>query len=138
MCLSQTIKAFEESNRMYAIPAETASQGQPFEKENLPGPGTCYLVSCISNSSAPSLAGAKSRDLEQCMSGFFCSQKACSRIDAKLTDVSTDALQTQVGSKDGQQLFIRENDGSVTAHLWSSSTSQWNLVCIIIGYWRPT
>lgn len=24
---------------MYAIPAETASQNMPFEKENLPGPG---------------------------------------------------------------------------------------------------
>lgn len=39
-----------------------------------------------------------------------------------------EALQTQVGQRDGQQLFIRENDGSVTAHLWSASTSQWNLV----------
>ena len=27
---------------MYAIPAETASQGQPFQKENLPGPGQSY------------------------------------------------------------------------------------------------
>lgn len=35
----QTVASFEESNRMYAIPAETASQGQPFQKENLPGPG---------------------------------------------------------------------------------------------------
>ena len=26
---------------MYAIPAETVSQGQPFQKENLPGPGKC-------------------------------------------------------------------------------------------------
>ena len=37
----ETIKSFEESNRMYAIPAETASQGQPFQTENLPGPGMC-------------------------------------------------------------------------------------------------
>ena len=36
---AQTIAAFEESNRMYAIPAETAAQGEPFQKENLPGPG---------------------------------------------------------------------------------------------------
>jgi hypothetical protein len=27
---------------MYAIPAETAAQGQPFQKENLPGPGKCW------------------------------------------------------------------------------------------------
>ncbi|KAF2163364.1 hypothetical protein M409DRAFT_57644 [Zasmidium cellare ATCC 36951] len=79
---AETIKSFEESNRMYAIPAETASQGQPFEKENLPGP---------------------------------------------------DALQTQVGSKDGQQLFIREHDGSVTAHLWSTSTNQWNLIGTVVS-----
>lgn len=31
---------------MYAIPAETASQSQPFQKENLPGPGKhCQQVS---------------------------------------------------------------------------------------------
>lgn len=36
---AQTIASFEESNRMYAIPAETATQGEPFQKENLPGPG---------------------------------------------------------------------------------------------------
>jgi phospholipase A-2-activating protein len=35
----QTLNSFEESIRMYAIPAETASQNMPFEKENLPGPG---------------------------------------------------------------------------------------------------
>jgi phospholipase A-2-activating protein len=35
----QTLKEFDERNRMYAIPAETATQGQPFEKEDLPGPG---------------------------------------------------------------------------------------------------
>lgn len=29
---------------MYAIPAETATQGQPFEKENLPGPGKLPFV----------------------------------------------------------------------------------------------
>lgn len=40
----------------------------------------------------------------------------------------TEALQTKTGQKDGQQLLIRENDGSVTAHLWSASTGQWNLV----------
>lgn len=62
---------------MYAIPAETASQNMPFEKENLPGP---------------------------------------------------EALQTKTGERDGQQLFIRENDNSVTAHLWSSSRGQWDLV----------
>ncbi|KAK5170574.1 WD repeat protein Lub1 [Saxophila tyrrhenica] len=77
----ETIKSFEESNRMYAIPAETASQGLPFQKENLPGP---------------------------------------------------EALQTQVGQRDGQQLFVRENDGSVTAHLWSLSTSQWDLVGTVV------
>ena len=41
MCL-QAVQSFEESNKMYAIPAETASQGQPFQKENLPGPGKFY------------------------------------------------------------------------------------------------
>lgn len=45
-----------------------------------------------------------------------------------LTPFPTDALQTQVGERDGQQLFIRENDGRVTAHLWAASTGQWNLV----------
>ena len=50
----------------------------------------------------------------------------------------TEALQAQVGQRDGQQLFIRENDGSVTAHLWSSSTSQWNLVSfkVVLGILR--
>lgn len=38
----QTLKSFDDSNRMYAIPAETASQGQPFQKENLPGPGKLH------------------------------------------------------------------------------------------------
>jgi len=76
------IQAFEESNQMYAIPAETAAQGQPFEKENLPGP---------------------------------------------------EALRTQVGQKDGQQLFIRESDGNVTAHLWSASSSRWNLVGTVVA-----
>ncbi|KAK0825060.1 WD repeat protein Lub1 [Friedmanniomyces endolithicus] len=79
---AETIQSFDETNRMYAIPAETASQGQPFQKENLPEP---------------------------------------------------DALQTQVGSRDGQQLFIKENDGSVTAHLWSISTSQWNLIGTVVS-----
>ena len=37
--LMQVIKSFEESIRMYAIPAETASQNMPFKKEDLPGPG---------------------------------------------------------------------------------------------------
>lgn len=79
---AETIKSFEDSNRTYAIPAETASQGLPFEKENLPGP---------------------------------------------------EALQTEVGQRDGQQLFVRENDGSVTAHLWSISTSQWDLVGTVVS-----
>ena len=79
---SETIAAFDELNRMYAIPAETATQGQPFQKENLPGP---------------------------------------------------EALQTQVGQKEGQQLFIRENDGSVTAHLWSNASSQWNLIGTVVS-----
>ncbi|KAK5135599.1 hypothetical protein LTR08_005079 [Meristemomyces frigidus] len=78
---AETLHSFEERNKMYAIPAETASQGQPFQKENLPGP---------------------------------------------------EALQTQVGQRDGQQLFVRENDGSVTAHLWSDSTSQWNLIGTVV------
>ncbi|KAF2485090.1 WD40-repeat-containing domain protein [Neohortaea acidophila] len=77
-----TIAAFDETNRMYAIPAETASQGEPFQKENLPGP---------------------------------------------------EALQSQVGHKDGQQLFIRENDGSVTAHLWSMSSSRWDLIGTVVS-----
>lgn len=36
-----------------------------------------------------------------------------------------------MGERDGQQLFIRENDDSVTAHLWASSTAQWNLVRMV-------
>ncbi|KAK5123683.1 hypothetical protein LTR85_002319 [Meristemomyces frigidus] len=79
---TETVRSFEESNKMYAIPAETASQGQPFQKENLPGP---------------------------------------------------EALQTQTGQRDGQQLFVRENDGSVTAHLWSASTGQWNLIGTVVS-----
>lgn len=78
----ESVAAFEESNRMYAIPAETASQGEPFQKENLPGP---------------------------------------------------EALQSHVGHKDGQQLFIRENDGSVTAHLWSMSSSRWDLIGTVVS-----
>ena len=39
----QTIKSFDESIRMYAIPAETASQNMPFKKEDLPGPGKLIL-----------------------------------------------------------------------------------------------
>jgi hypothetical protein len=46
------------------------------------------------------------------------------------TNIITEALQTQNGDRDGQQLFIRENDNSVTAHLWSSSRGQWDLVRI--------
>ncbi|KAF2768377.1 PFU-domain-containing protein [Teratosphaeria nubilosa] len=79
---AETLKAFDEQNRMYAIPVETATQGQPFQKENLPGP---------------------------------------------------DALHTQVGQRDGQQLFIRENNGDVTAHLWSASTGQWNLIGTVVS-----
>ncbi|RMY45821.1 hypothetical protein D0865_09675 [Hortaea werneckii] len=79
---AEAVQSFEESNKMYAIPAETASQGQPFQKENLPGP---------------------------------------------------DALQTRTGERDGQQLFIRENSGDVTAHLWSASTNQWNLIGTVVA-----
>lgn len=32
---------------MYAIPAETASQNMPFEKEDLPGPGKPFLLSFL-------------------------------------------------------------------------------------------
>lgn len=81
---------------MYAIPAETASQNMPFEKENLPGPGKQYVR-------------------------FLCIFPANKLVIA-------DALQTKTGERDGQQLFIRENDNSVTAHLWSSSRGQWDLV----------
>ncbi len=42
-------------------------------------------------------------------------------------------MQTQIGERDGQQLFVRENDGSVTAHLWSVSTSQWDLVGTVVS-----
>ena len=44
---SQAIIAFDETNRMYAIPAETASQGQPFQKENLPGPGKSFTTTIV-------------------------------------------------------------------------------------------
>ncbi len=47
--------------------------------------------------------------------------------------MSADALKTQVGQRDGQQLFVREDDGSVTAHLWSASTSQWDLVGTVVA-----
>lgn len=79
---AEAIKSFEESNKMYAIPAETASQNMPFEKENLPGP---------------------------------------------------EALQSKTGERDGQQLFIREQDGSVTAHLWSTSRGQWDLIGTVVS-----
>lgn len=79
---AEAIKDLEDTNKMYAIPAETASQDMPFQKENLPGP---------------------------------------------------EALQTQTGQKDGQQLFIRELDGSVTAHLWSSSRGQWDLIGTVVS-----
>ncbi|WPH05108.1 PFU-domain-containing protein [Acrodontium crateriforme] len=77
-----TLKAFDDTNGMYAIPAETAAQGEQFNTENLPGP---------------------------------------------------EALQSKVGERDGQQLFIKEANGSVTAHLWSASTSQWNLIGTVVS-----
>jgi phospholipase A-2-activating protein len=46
----ETLKEFDERNRMYAIPAETATQGQPFEKENLPGPGKCIISAACKES----------------------------------------------------------------------------------------
>ncbi|KAK2850608.1 hypothetical protein FQN49_005497 [Arthroderma sp. PD_2] len=36
-----------------------------------------------------------------------------------------DFLKQKSGTKDGQVQMIREEDGSVTAHTWSSATSQW-------------
>lgn len=46
--VQQSLAAFDESNQMYAIPAETVSQDQPFQKENLPGPGVlCHLASSM-------------------------------------------------------------------------------------------
>lgn len=53
--LRQTVQAFEESNKIYAIPAETASQGQPFQKENLPGPGKCRSFTHVSSSNRGSI-----------------------------------------------------------------------------------
>lgn len=47
-----------------------------------------------------------------------------------------DALQTRIGDRDGQQLFVRENNGDVTAHLWSASANQWNLVSTSAPRWR--
>ncbi|QIW95217.1 hypothetical protein AMS68_000735 [Peltaster fructicola] len=82
LAAADVVSSFEESNKMYAIPVETASQGAPFEKENLPGP---------------------------------------------------EALQTQTGARDGQQLFVRENDGRVTAHLWSTSRGQWDLIGTVVS-----
>lgn len=40
---------------MYAIPAETATQGQPFQKDTLPGPGMFDLVLTGSVHTAPPL-----------------------------------------------------------------------------------
>ncbi|KAF4555894.1 PUL domain-containing protein [Elsinoe fawcettii] len=36
-----------------------------------------------------------------------------------------DFLQTKSGTKEGQVQMIREDDGSVTAHTWSSAAQQW-------------
>ncbi|OQN98561.1 hypothetical protein B0A48_15823 [Cryoendolithus antarcticus] len=78
---AETTKAFEEGNKMYAIPAESLSQDAPFAEKDLPGP---------------------------------------------------EALQTQFGERDGQQLFVRELDGSVTAHLWASARGQWDLIGTVV------
>lgn len=56
---AQTIASFEESNRMYAIPAETAAQGEPFQKENLPGPGKWSISSRTSLGMLQRLAAAR-------------------------------------------------------------------------------
>ena len=39
---------------MYAIPAETASQGEPFQKDKLPGPGEFFEIDCSYTVSATS------------------------------------------------------------------------------------
>jgi phospholipase A-2-activating protein len=97
---------------MYAIPAETVSQNMPFEKENLPGPGKQALehsVSCV-------------------LTFIFCFCYTAADHTNMANFYFTEALQTQTGERDGQQLFVRENDSSVTAHLWSSARGQWDLV----------
>ncbi|KAF2858023.1 PFU-domain-containing protein [Piedraia hortae CBS 480.64] len=79
---AKTLATFEESNKSFAIPAETASQGLPFNVEDLPGPA---------------------------------------------------ALTTKSGQRDGEQLLVRQDDGTVTAHIWSASSSQWNLIGTVVS-----
>jgi len=48
----------------------------------------------------------------------------------RITDSPKDFLQQKSGTKEGQVQMIREEDGSVTAHTWSSAAQQW----INVGY----
>ncbi|KAJ5104882.1 hypothetical protein NUU61_002229 [Penicillium alfredii] len=41
-------------------------------------------------------------------------------------------LQQKSGTKEGQVQMIRENDGSVTAHTWSSATQEWIAVGTVV------
>ena len=41
-------------------------------------------------------------------------------------------LQQKSGTKDGQVQMIREADGSVTAHTWSSATQEWIAVGTVV------
>ena len=43
-----------------------------------------------------------------------------------------DFLQNRSGTKDGQVVMIREDDGSVTAHMWSTATNSWTSVGTVV------
>lgn len=47
-----------------------------------------------------------------------------------VTDCYEAFLQQKSGTKEGQVQMIREDDGSVTAHTWSSAAQQWINVII--------
>lgn len=55
---------------MYAIPAETATQGEPFQKENLPGPGKCNSLSFGDSSVAHGADNTAERVHVRCQFAF--------------------------------------------------------------------
>ncbi|KAI4719113.1 PFU-domain-containing protein [Aureobasidium sp. EXF-10727] len=47
------------------------------------------------------------------------------KLPGPVTDYIKEFLQQKSGTKEGQVQMIREEDGSVTAHTWSSAAQQW-------------
>lgn len=41
-------------------------------------------------------------------------------------------LQQKSGTKEGQVQMIKEENGNVTAHTWSSAAQQWINVCLVV------